>query len=287
MEWLAVHSGSIIHVIRLLVCVMCFIMLAVFSSTAWRDKYSMIKNTIESSVMNVMQRNKNTRSMFSYEYCKERLDRSGVTYYSRGHVTPLVYLVYKVGCIIAGIVLTFTSGITGILLAVAAYVIPDYLAKSRNTHDNRQMLGGIMDVYDVILLQVNSGEYITKILVDAYMVAKHPRLKAALMELTGDIIVSNDLAASMELFGKKFDNDNINNLVVLVKQLADTGVSEDMIKDIRNYLAILQENYNKYEQDSIEHKCSACTIAVFICLVGFILFACVIDVADIYKSITI
>lgn len=62
----------------------------------------------------------------------------------------------------------------------------------------------------------------------------HPRLKAALMDLTGDIASTNNLVLSMEMFDSKFDNDNIHNLVVLVRQLSDTGSVAGLLSDIKN-----------------------------------------------------
>ena len=284
-EWMAAHFMDIITALRYVTCIAMFMMLAAYNTGALHDRYEAVKRSLETGITGMMKKNKK-KSMFSYEYCRERLDSMGVTYYSKGRITPFVYMVYKIGCVVAGIALMLVSGPMAVLFMAAAYILPDYMAKARNERDNKEMLGSLMDVYDVILLQVNSGEYITRILVDAYMVAKHPRLKSALVSLTGDIISTNDLPVSMELFGKKFDNENINNLVVLVKQLADTGVTSDMMRDIKNYLAVLQDSYNKYEQDKVERRCQACTYAVFGCLIGFILFACFKNMLDTFRLIT-
>ena len=182
--------------------------------------------------------------------------------------------------------MSLAVGAPALVIMLATYFLPDFMCKKRNNRDNRDMLASLMDVYDVILLQVNSGEYITRVLVDAYMVARHPRLKAALVELTGDIVSTNDLKTSIGIFGRKFKNDNINNLVMLVTQLADTGITAAMMNDIKNYLAVLQDSYNKNKQDKIERVCQMCAIAVFICIMGFILLASVINMFGTLSTIS-
>ena len=118
-----------------------------------------------------------------------------------------------------------------------------------------------MDVYDVVYLQTDAGEYITRTLIDAYRVAAHPRLKAALITLTGDIMSSNDLLVSIEVFGGKFDNENIDNLVATIKQL------------IKNDASTAMESSNRYEQERTRRMGDVCLFAIFICMMGVLVYA--------------
>lgn len=216
------------------------------------------------------------RRLFSYETVKKKLDALGVTYYSKGKTTPKVYVtmkaVYAVTGFAAGLLL---SPAAAVIIAAAAFFYPDMRAELVNRKDNIRMLGSIMDVYDVVYLQTNAGEYITRTLIDAYRVAAHPRLKAALITLTGDIIATNDLVASIEAFGKKFDNENIDNLVVMVKQLVRNGASDAMLGDIRQYLTTLMLSYNRHEQERTRRLGDICMFAVFFCMMAVLVYACV------------
>ena len=285
MKWLIEYAGEITVCLRVVICIISFLVLAEYSRGALHDRYELIKQSLSSGLMSRLRKN-TKKSMFAYDYCRDQLDSFGVTYYSNGSITPMTYVVYKIGCVVGGLLISMAVGTPALIIMLAAYFMPDLICKKRNARDNREMLASLMDVYDVILLQVNSCEYITRILVDAYMVAKHPRLKAALVELTGDIISTNDLKTSIGIFGRKFKNDNINNLVMLVTQLADTGITAAMMNDIKNYLAVLQDSYNKSRQDKVERVCQMCAIAVFVCIMGFILMACFIDIFETFKSIT-
>ena len=207
---------------------------------------------------------------------KKRLDALGITYYSRGKVTPKTFVAGKLVCAVMGLMVGFMfNPFLAVVGAAAGFFLPDMRASLRNKRDNEKMLGSIMDVYDVVYLQTNAGEYITRTLIDAYRVASHPRLKAALIALTGDIISSNDLATSIEAFGEKFDNENIANLVVIVKQIMRNGVSEAMLSDIRQHLATLMQSYNRYEQERTKRMGDICMFAVFFCMMAILVYASV------------
>ena len=217
----------------------------------------------------------------------KRLDALGVTYYSRGKITPRTFIAGKMLCAAAGLILgLILNPPMAIVFAVPAFFYPDIRATARNRRDNMKMLGSIRDVYDVVYLQTNAGEYITKTLIDAYRVAAHPRLKAALIALTGDIISSNDLVASIEAFGQKFENENIDNLVVIVRQIMKNGVSDAMLSDIRQYLTTLMLSYNRYEQERTKRMGDICMFAVFFCMMAILVYAGIVGLLESAKLFT-
>ena len=266
--------GKIREVTAVLSCMMLFAALYMFAARAITDRYVRVKEEMSCRLSDAMKNSK--YNMFSYEYYQERLDAWGVTYYTKGRLTPLGYISIKLLCSVLGLVAGFIfQPVIGIVFAAAAYHLPDWLADYRNNKDNDAMLGSIKAVYDVIYLQVSAGEYITAALVDAYRAAAHPRLKAALIELTGDIIASNELAVSMEVFGRKFNNESIHNLVVIVKQLSESGTSDAMLQDIKKHLTVLQESCNRREQERTERIGNACVFACFFCLMGVLVLVSV------------
>ena len=192
-----------------------------------------------------------------------------------------MYLSYKIAALAAGFAVGMMfNPLIGVIFAFLGYIIPDKVIEQRNREDNQKMLGSIMNIYDVMLLQINSGEYITQVLVDAYRVSTHPRLKMALMELTGDIVSTNDTVLSMEMFDGKFDNENIHNLVVLVKQLTETGSVAGLLGDIKKRLEKLQESYNSNERTRINRLIAACTAAIAVAGLAVLGYAFAVGIAD-------
>lgn len=272
-----------IRYVRLVSIILFFFYMRKYVMEGAYDRYLLVKKEMMDRLSLAM--NKNTgKNIFSYSYQKKRLDAYGVTYYSKGRITPLNYLMYKIVAMAAVFVAGMSKGLpAAILLMIVVWIIPEWYIKERNRRDNEKMLGSLMAVYDVILLQINSGEYITQILVDAYRVAAHPRLKAQLICLTGDIMCTNDLALSMELFAGKFANENIDNLVILVRQLMDTGTTSRMIGDIRKNLSFLQKSYNEYERQKVARQGNACAIAMFIVIMGMIAYLSMVSLSDAAK----
>lgn len=276
------YFDYIINGIIILCCILvsAFIILYMYGAIGNAYKRARLQ------LINAMQRNTG-RNVFSYNYQARRLNKLGVNYYSHGRVTPVVYLLYKIGALMAG----FTVGmmlnpLAGLFFAGIGYFVPDKAIEYRNREDNRKMLGSIMNIYDVILLQINSGEYITQVLIDAYRVSSHPRLKTALMELTGDIVSTNDMVLSMEMFDDKFDNENIHNLVVLVKQLSETGSVAGLLSDIKKRLAKLQESYNSSERTRINRLIAVCTAAIAGAGLAVLAYAFVVGIADSVKLLS-
>lgn len=270
-----------------MVMLMFFLSMYLFAAHAIADRYAIVRERLFEKITYIMSK-ADKNKFFSYEYIQQRLDAWGVTYYSKGRITPLIYLNGKLFCALAGFIvgIMFFGVIFALIFAVAAYFYPDIHARMRNRKDNENMLESIMDVYDVVFLQTDAGEYITRTLIDAYRVASHPRLKAALITLTGDILSSNDMIVSIEVFGGKFENENIDNLVVTVKQLMENDASVAMIEDIRRYLGILMESSNRYEQERMKRMGDICLFSIFLCMMAVLVYASVkglLDSARLFK----
>lgn len=281
MNFVTENIGYIRTMLLCAAILLFFVSIYFFAAHAVADRYAIAKMKLQDKLFDMMH-NVKKDSIFSYENIQQRLDAWGVTYYSKGKITPLVYLSGKLFCAAAGFAagMIFYGMTAAFILSATAYLYPDVRAKLRNRRDNVKMLKSVMDVYDVVFLQTDAGEYITRTLIDAYRVASHPRLKAALITLTGDILSSNDLIVSVEVFAGKFENENIDNLVVTVKQLAQNDASMTMLEDIRGYLRTLMESSNRYEQERLRRMGDACLFAIFFCMMAVLVYAGVKGLLD-------
>ena len=84
----------------------------------------------------------------------------------------------------------------------------------------------------------------------------------------------------MEMFDGKFDNENIHNLVVLVKQLTETGSVAGLLGDIKKRLEKLQESYNSNERTRINRLIAACTAAIAVAGLAVLGYAFAVGIAD-------
>ena len=79
----------------------------------------------------------------------------------------------------------------------------------------------------------------------------------------------------MEVFGGKFDNSNIANLVALVKQMAETGATVDMLSDIKRRLFNLQKNYNDFQKDRMNGLGFICAFLIFVVVIAIMGYLCI------------
>lgn len=278
-RWIDLNAFWLNSTVPIVLCMFFFLMLYLYVFTSARDVYKVAKQRVRDQIDLVLTRNKS--GTFSYDAQKERLDRLGVTYRTGGRVTPIVYLSYKALVVCIGIIVILSGDLLlGLLIGIGGWIIPDLLSVSRNTKDNNEMLSSIMSMYNVILLQMTSGVSITRILLDTYQVVEHPRLKDALLTLTGDIVYMNDLNVAIVAFGNKFQNENIQEFVVLVQQLDQTGTAKEMLADITTHLNTLQGAYNAMKQRAAQRLGDIITVLLFIGIIAFIGYAAVEGLGD-------
>lgn len=272
-------------VILFSVC-MLFLFLYKYAAGAIIDRY---KIQVERLAGKIERRYRDSKNRFvSYEQTQELLDSLGVTYYSHGKITPTVWLGYKLAAAMCGLVVGFVfHPVFGILFAILAFKLPELYAKERDARDNEKMLKDIMNIYDIVCLQLATGEYITGILINSYRAVSHPRLKQALIELTGSIVRSNDLLLSMQVFIGKFNNENINSLYTVVKSLSETGRTDALMGDIKKHLTILQDDYNENERIRVTRMGSRCALLIFSAVTIIIFYACFIGLGDIATLLSV
>lgn len=260
-------------------CVLFFSMLYLFAASAIKDRYELAKEKLGKNLTQYMRETK--WNSFNYYYLQKLLDSTGASYYSKGAVTPLVFMSYRLFCMIIG----FMAGLRfhpllGIGTALIAFKMPDGHMKDRNRKDNEAMIRDIMNIYDVVMLQTNSGVYIARILIDAYMVVENRRLKSALLELTGRIKETNDIKTSLEVFCGRFTNEHIENLAVAIGQAVETGNSALMLSDIKKHIVSLQKIYNKKEQQRVKRRGNMYKLAIFGAVILVLVYGCAIGLGE-------
>ncbi len=272
--------------IMLILCGIFFIMLYVFGARAIKDRYELVKKRLGSDLLQYM--NSTKWNTFNYYKIQRYLDSVGATYYSKGAVNPLSYMCFKIlSSIAALVVFVMVNPISGGLVVLIAYFYMDKRYKLRNEKDNMEMMKDIMNIYDIVILQMKSGVYITHILIDAYMSAENQRLKSALLELTGKIKETNDIRTALEVFRGRFSNEHIENLTVAIGQAVETGNSVRMLSEVKRHMVNLQKCYNKQVQQRIKRRGNAFKIAIFAAVMMILMYSCIIGLGQALKGLKV
>lgn len=268
----------ILPILPVAISILFFAMLYNFSSGMIKDRYELVKARISGSMSEYMRNIK--WDSFNYYYIQKMLDSTGTTFYSKGTVTPMSFMLVRVLLFVLGLIIgTILLGlIGGIIIGGTVFCMPVLLMKSRDKKDNKKMLRDIMNMYDVIKIQTEAGVYISQILIEAYMVVRNERLQNALLELTGKIKETDDIEIALEVFKRRFNNEHINNLTAAIMQSVRNGNSVRMMEDIRNYMVTLQKSYNKEIEESVKRRGIIISIAIFGGIMGLLAYAALFDV---------
>lgn len=225
--------------------------------------------TSRQSFLNSMKTS--TIKSFNYDSVEQYINCSGLAYMTNYKMTPLMYVLLKIGIAIFFMIIGLRFNIiAGLVMLPIGYFGLDFIINASDKADNDKMLGDIEDVYDTLRIQTKAGVYITSVLTDCYLVVKNKRLKSAFLKLTSDIAAKNDIDTALDEFRGKFRNEYIDTLVIIIKQSMKTGQAAKMFDDIRGQISDIDAAMLINERTSINNK---------IILVQLIIYSAIIAVA--------
>lgn len=205
------------------------------------------------------------------------ISRSGLGFMFNEKLTPLSYVMIRIGLIFAlAIVGLQESLIGGLIGAVIGYFALDFLADMSNKSDNDKMLDDIKNVYDTLRIQTKAGVYITSVITDCYLVVQNKRLKKAFLRLTSDIAAKNDVDAALDEFRNKFENEYINALVIIIKQSMKTGQATRMFEDIRAQITDIEVAMMESEKRRVQTMITICQVILYTAIIAVSIYIAVV-----------
>ena len=205
------------------------------------------------------------------------ISRSGLGFMFNEKLTPLSYVMIRIGLIFAlAIVGLQESLIGGLIGAVIGYFALDFLADMSNKSDNDKMLDDIKNVYDTLRIQTKAGVYITSVITDCYLVVQNKRLKKAFLRLTSDIAAKNDVDAALDEFRNKFENEYINALVIIIKQSMKTGQATKMFEDIRAQITDIEVAMMESEKRRVQTMITICQVILYTAIIAVSIYIAVV-----------
>lgn len=205
---------------------------------------------------------------FNYESVESFITRTGFTYMTKDKVSPVGYIILKMVLAVFGFVVGIQIHIlAGPVLGLICYLLLDFILNESNKGDNTKMLSDIKSIYDTLRIQTKAGVYITSVLAECYLVVENKRLKAALLQLTSDIIAKNDIADALEKFRSKFSNEYINTLAIIIKQSLQTGQASKMFTDIRGQIKDLEAAIVEQEKKRIQTKITMVQMLLYVSII--------------------
>lgn len=217
------------------------------------------------------------KGLFDYEQTAAFLTSHGASWHIGRSITPTKYLLCRCGLalvlLVAGI--RYLNPLAAVLLMLPGFWLPKLYVLRANHNDNIQMLDQLQSLYSMLQQQIMAGVYVTDALAEAYQGIDRGRLRSALEELSGEILLKKSFTAAMEHFNAKFVNSMIDSLCVILIQAQESGRSADLLKDMADQLKDLQLEGLLKKKERLDRIETMCIMGIFIVVMGLVIYSCV------------
>lgn len=211
-----------------------------------------------------------------YRKTEQRLIRYGAYYHYGQWVEPMCYLALQIVLSGTGFLVFCTLSLTGaVLAALLLFFLPDMLLFYLNGRDNENLLPELKLVYHALEIQIRAGVYLTDALTECYPSVRHKRLRGALLDLSGDIIVKADIYEALERFQGKFDNRYIDSLCIIILQALESGQALELLGDIGEQIKDMEQTVLERKKNALDRSVTFYQLGILAVVLGISLYASV------------
>ena len=221
----------------------------------------------------IRDKSKNSRW---YRRKEEWLIRNGADYHYGKWVQPTAFLALKIVLSLAGmVVVSVWSVLAGLAAGIVLFILPDILLLYMNSQDNLKLLPEIKLVYHALEIQIRAGVYVTDALSECYGSVREPRLKQALLDLAGDIVMKADIYDALERLQSRFDNRYVDSLCITILQALESGMAVELLGDISEQIKDMENAVLERQKASLDRSITFYQLGVLVAVMGVVLYACV------------
>lgn len=268
-----------IKILMAIIVILAFAFIVAFTRNQYLiEKYNEKFNQSMTDIEKSMQTQK--WKSLNYEYIKERLRKNGINFKFK-NIDPLKYILINV-CL--SVFIGWFCSLINLWLAIPGlfigYKLFDWYITYSNSSDNKNMMMDIKSVFTTLKMQTQAGMYITSALTEAFTIVKNPRLKSAILELSGDIINNKSISTALDTFNGKFNNTYIDSLAVIIKQSSESGKASSSFKDIEVQLDEIQSAIVLEEKKRIQMNSLVVQFMIYGAIIFSILYSLVLSIAN-------
>ena len=219
---------------------------------------------------------KKSRDTGWYRRREDWLTRNGASYHFGKWVQPISFLTLQLLLGLAGTtVVMIVAGWYGILTGLLLFWLPEGLLFYMNKQDNLKLLPELKLVYHALELQIRAGVYVTDALAECYGSVQEPRLKQALLDLAGDIVMKSDIYDALDRFQSKFDNRYVDSLCITILQALESGQAVELLADIAEQIKDMEGSVMERQKASLDRSITFYQLGVLSAVMGVVLYACI------------
>lgn len=204
------------------------------------------------------------------------LKRKGAVYHYGVWVDPMRLLLLQIvfGSAVILALMPVSTG-WGMLLGGVLFFLPQWMLYYLNGRDNMEMLAELKLIYHALELQLKAGIYVTDALAECYGCVRNKRLRQALLDLAGDIVMKADIYEALNQFQLKFDNRYIDTLVVTLLQALESGQAVELLNDISEQIKDMEATVLERRKGKLDRSLTVYQLGILAAVLGVALYACI------------
>lgn len=216
------------------------------------------------------------RYRLAYERVETFLLRRGAAFHYGSRTDPVRFMAVRAAAGGAGLLVGSRAHLFwGILLAFLFYQLPGALLSCLNKRDNEKLLPELKLVYQALSIQIRAGVYLTDALAECYGSVREERLRQALLELSGDIVMKGDLFEALERFQGKFDNRYIDSLCIILLQALESGQAVELLADISEQIKDMEVAVWNRRKNALDRSVTFYQLGILAAVLAAVMYACV------------
>lgn len=218
------------------------------------------------------------RSDSSYYVRQEQwLARNGAVYHYGRAITPVKFQVVRWLLAVVGVLsLVPTIGSGALVLGGVLFLLPVWMLEYLNRRDNERLLPELKMMYNALELQIRAGVYVTDALAECYGSVREKRLRDALLDLAGDIVLRADIYEAMNKFQSRFDNRYIDSLCITILQALESGQAVEVLSDIGEQIRDMEQTVLARKKAALDRSLTFYQLGILVVVMGIALYACVV-----------
>lgn len=218
------------------------------------------------------------KGTFNHHYVKQKqwLLQNGAAYHYGKGITPVKFLMCRWLLLILGVLVFAPVFSKGAFVAGGfLFFLPVWMLLYLNSRDNERLLPELKLVYNALELQIRAGVYVTDALTECYGSVREKRLRDALLDLAGDIVLRADIYEAMDKFQSRFDNRYIDSLCITILQALESGQAVEVLADIGEQIRDMEQAVLERKKAALDRSLTFYQLGILVVVMGIALYACV------------
>ncbi len=218
----------------------------------------------------------NRRTNRWYQRKERWIARNGGAFHYGRRIDPVRMLAVQL--VLAALGVAVFAGMSwelAVFGGVVLYFMPMVLLLYLNHQDNQRLLPELKLVYHAMEIQIKAGVYVTDALAECYGNVQEKRLRAALLELAGDIVMRADIYDALNSFQAKFDNRYVDSLCITVLQALESGQAVELLGDLGEQIKDMEEVVLNRKKGKLDRSITFYQLTMLAVVLAIALYACV------------